>query len=113
MAPAGIVKSNTAFVDVPSFITDALEPGAPVVVVPTVSVVGPAGPVGPVGPGIYLGQQCFLLHFISLIASFTISLFSKSFSLIGLLFIKKLLSRYNMYKHTLRDIIFVAYCKKL
>ena len=46
--PCGIVKFNTAAVDVPVLVIATLVPAAPVVTVPTVIV--PAGPVGPVGP---------------------------------------------------------------
>jgi hypothetical protein len=50
VAPLGIVKANTAFVEVPVFVTEAFVPAVPVVVVPIASVVGPAGPCAPVSP---------------------------------------------------------------
>ena len=50
--PLGITKFNTALDVVPEFVTLALVPGAPVVVVPTVTVAElPEGPCGP-GTGI-------------------------------------------------------------
>ena len=43
--PAGIVKFSMAFCGVPELVTEAFVPGAPVVVVPTVTVAAaPAGP---------------------------------------------------------------------
>lgn len=51
LSPRGIVKSNTAAEELPEFVTDALLPAAPVVVVPAATVAAlPAGPVAPVAP---------------------------------------------------------------
>jgi hypothetical protein len=45
------VKSKTAALVVPAFVTEAEEPGAPVVVVPAVAVAAvPVAPVAPVAP---------------------------------------------------------------
>ena len=49
VGPCGTVKFNTAADELPVFVTAAVEPGAPVVVVPIVTV-NPAGPVAPVAP---------------------------------------------------------------
>ena len=44
-SPFGILKVNTAALDVPAFVTVALEPAAPVVTVPIAIVAAvPAGP---------------------------------------------------------------------
>ena len=48
MSPRGIVMFKTAAADVPTLVTDAELPAAPVVTVPTVTL--PAEPPGPVGP---------------------------------------------------------------
>jgi hypothetical protein len=51
VAPAGIVKFSTAADDDPALTTDADEPGAPVVTVPTAIVAAaPAAPFAPLGP---------------------------------------------------------------
>src|SRR5262245_60191263 len=51
LSPRGIVKLKTAALVVPMLATLALVPGAPVVVVPTLTVAaGPCGPAGPAGP---------------------------------------------------------------
>ena|SRR5271167_1626821 len=49
VGPCGTVKFKIAADELPVFVTAALEPGAPVVVVPIVTV-KPAGPVAPVAP---------------------------------------------------------------
>src|SRR5690606_29063210 len=50
-SPRGMTKLNTAALSVPTFVTIACEPGAPVVPLPTVLVSAtPAGPLGPSGP---------------------------------------------------------------
>src|ERR1700712_2977665 len=50
-APCGMTKSSCSAVDVPELVTEALVPGAPVVVLRT-AIVGatPVGPVRPVAP---------------------------------------------------------------
>jgi hypothetical protein len=51
VAPAGIVKFRTAALEVPALTTEADDPGAPVVTVPTVTdAAAPAVPVGPNPP---------------------------------------------------------------
>jgi hypothetical protein len=51
LSPLGIVKLKTAALVVPAFVTEALVPAAPVVVVPAVAVAAvPVAPVAPLSP---------------------------------------------------------------
>ena len=51
VSPLGIAMSNTAALEVPTLVTEALDPGGNVVTVPTVTVAAsPLAPVAPVLP---------------------------------------------------------------